>query len=131
MKNNAENKTKKVAGLALAAAILGINGLLIGLSFSSPAVKVYAEEEESERDWVDKSGSFSVQTENQEDGARSKGANDTSFGVSNIGGIVLVGTIAVILGVGGYAGYKLLKIRQKSIEIKSKLHTTDKNQAGK
>jgi hypothetical protein len=131
MKNNAENKTKKVAGLALAAAILGINGLLIGLSFSSPAVKVYAEEEESERDWVDKSGSFSVQTENQEDGARNKGANDTSFGVSNIGGIVLVGTIAVILGVGGYAGYKLLKIRQKSIEIKSKLHTTDKNQAGK
>ena len=43
-----------------------------------------------------------------------------SFGRMNLANIVLLGTVASIAGVGGYAGYKVLSIKRKAAAIKRK-----------
>lgn len=49
--------------------------------------------------------------------------NNNNFGANNVANLVLLGTVAVIAIVGGYAGYQLLKIKQISNKLRRNINS--------
>jgi hypothetical protein len=136
-------------GAAVAvAAILAINELAADPSFSGPMLKVYAEENEdvqlrehgnltpsrplpqspaastvdgqSNNNNYNNLGIVNNERAGRNDNERTENNRGENSINSNIfASLVLLGTIAVITAVGGYAGYKLLSIkRQRSLQLK-------------
>jgi hypothetical protein len=104
------------------------NLLIVGMVFSNHAHNAYAEETNDNGRHEDTGDGTGNSNSGIVDGGGENGDDHTgNYNLlgGNIASFVLIGTIGIIAGAGGYTGYKVLKIRKKSSQIKSGLNKGD------
>ncbi len=80
--------------------------VLVAVLATNPNLATFAQEDDDDREGL---GLTEREREREHD--------DSAFG--GLTGLVLIGTIIAILGVGGYAAYKVIRIRSKASKPKA------------